>query len=64
MPRQWAANAGFTYIVDGSIGASARTFSAIAVNAIPGASSAAALWRYKPAAKVFRVCVDACCGTG
>ena len=51
-PRRWAANAGFTYIVDGGIGASARTFSAIAVNAIPGASSADALWPDKPAAKV------------
>lgn len=49
-PRRWAANAGFSYLVDGGLGASARTFSAIAVNAIPGATSADTLWPDSPAA--------------
>jgi len=42
--RRWLANAGFDLLVDGGIGAKARSFSRIRVLTLPGPSTAAELW--------------------
>lgn len=43
-PRRWAASAGFDLLVDGGIGAMARSFSRIRVVTLPGPATAVGLW--------------------
>ena len=43
-PRRWAADAGFDLLVDGGIGATARSFSRIRVVTVPGPAAAKNLW--------------------